>query len=72
MITDQIHWQQTNLGSISSDIAYGYTESSSSEKIGPKFLRITDIQNDFINWDTVPYCPNRQLHRSNCNNKKGY
>lgn len=38
-------------------IQYGYTESSSQEMIGPKFLRITDIQNDKVNWETVPYCP---------------
>jgi len=45
------------LGDICDNIAYGYTESASTEVIGPKFLRITDIQNDFINWDNVPYCP---------------
>jgi type I restriction enzyme S subunit len=35
---------------------YGYTERASFEKIGPKFLRITDIQDDNVNWETVPYC----------------
>ena len=28
----------------------------SENEIGPKFLRITDIQNKFINWEDVPYC----------------
>ena len=37
-------------------IDYGYTESASSEKIGPKFLRITDIVKKTIEWNLVPYC----------------
>ncbi len=37
-------------------IGYGYTESASSEAIGPRFLRITDIQNDSVDWERVPYC----------------
>jgi len=50
-------WTITTLGEVAENIAYGYTESSSQEKVGPKFLRITDIQDDFISWDSVPYCP---------------
>lgn len=50
-------WMETTLGEISDNIAYGYTESASLEEIWPKFLRITDIQDDFIDWKTVPYCP---------------
>ncbi|MBN2869135.1 MAG: restriction endonuclease subunit S [Flavobacteriaceae bacterium] len=50
-------WKETSLGDISLRKQYGYTESASTEEIGPKFLRITDIQNDFIDWKTVPYCP---------------
>ena len=50
-------WVETTLGDISSRKQYGYTESASNEKVGPKFLRITDIQNDFISWNNVPYCP---------------
>jgi restriction endonuclease S subunit len=37
-------------------INYGYTESANSAEIGPKFLRITDIQMGKVNWDSVPYC----------------
>ena len=36
-------WDKRNLGSIAK-INYGYTESASFKEIGPKFLRITDIQ----------------------------
>jgi type I restriction enzyme S subunit len=50
-------WEETTLGGVSSDVAYGYTESASDEKVGPRFLRITDIQNGVVNWSTVPYCP---------------
>jgi len=35
---------------------YGYTETASLEKIGPKFLRITDIAQNHIDWANVPYC----------------
>lgn len=37
-------------------INYGYTESATSDPIGPKFLRITDIQDSGVNWDDVPFC----------------
>lgn len=55
-------WKTYKLGDICSDISYGYTESASSETIGPKYLRITDIQHDFINWVNVPYCPITQTN----------
>jgi len=35
---------------------YGYTESATTEKVGPRFLRITDIQEGHVNWESVPYC----------------
>jgi type I restriction enzyme S subunit len=35
---------------------YGYTETASTEIIGPKFLRITDIAQNQIDWANVPYC----------------
>ena len=36
---------------------YGYTETATQEPVGPKFLRITDIVNNSINWSNVPFCP---------------
>ena len=36
---------------------YGYTETATSEPVGPKFLRITDIAQSYIDWNAVPYCP---------------
>lgn len=49
-------WEWKVVKNIASNIQYGYTESSSNIPIGPKFLRITDIQNNRVNWNTVPYC----------------
>lgn len=44
---------------------YGYTETATIERVGPKFLRITDIVNANIDWLKVPYC-----HISNQDFKK--
>jgi type I restriction enzyme S subunit len=49
-------WVEKRLGDLSR-INYGYTESASAEKVGPHFLRITDIQDNRVDWVTVPYCP---------------
>ena len=41
---------------------YGYTASASDDPVGPKFVRGTDInKRSFIDWSTVPYCPERGL-----------
>ena len=48
-------WEIKELAAVSA-INYGYTESASSEPVGPRFLRITDIQEDRVNWESVPYC----------------
>ena len=48
-------WEVKELAAVSA-INYGYTESASSEPVGPRFLRITDIQNDHVDWESVPYC----------------
>ena len=50
------NWIIKRLGEISSNIQYGYTEKAKQEKVGPKFLRITDIQNDSVDWSKVPFC----------------
>ncbi|WP_213804775.1 restriction endonuclease subunit S [Granulicella sp. dw_53] len=48
-------WSNARLSEICS-IIYGYTDSATTEPVGPRFLRITDIQDDRVNWSTVPYC----------------
>lgn len=49
-------WQTASLASLCVDVSYGYTESAQDAPVGPKFLRITDIQNGVVNWPSVPYC----------------
>lgn len=48
-------WRECELGELAS-IRYGYTAKASQEDIGPKFLRITVIQNGDVNWANVPTC----------------
>ena len=48
-------WETKELAAVSA-INYGYTESASSQPVGPRFLRITDIQDDGVDWHSVPYC----------------
>ena len=50
------NWRMVKLGDIAEKIDYGYTASAIQDPVGPKFLRITDIVPDIINWDSVPYC----------------
>jgi len=49
-------WVSVSIGELAAFIQYGYTQSSTKAPIGPQFLRITDIQNHTVNWDSVPYC----------------
>lgn len=49
-------WVKTNVEEISERIHYGYTASSTEIPTGTKLLRITDIQNSSVNWNTVPFC----------------
>ena len=44
------------LGNVSEKIDYGLTTSAREIKGNPKFLRITDIQDNNVNWDSVPSC----------------
>lgn len=37
-------------------IDYGLTTSAVSQPVGPRFLRITDIDNASVDWHTVPFC----------------
>lgn len=49
-------WVWTRLGNLSANIHYGYTASADHGNSGIRLLRITDIQNDSVNWETVPGC----------------
>ena len=67
-ITREKSWKYGFLGDYA-DSQYGYTEKSSSEDVGPKFLRITDIQNGQVIWRDVPYCKidNKQRNKYSLN-----
>ncbi|WP_299065469.1 MULTISPECIES: restriction endonuclease subunit S [Pseudomonadota] len=47
-------WMQCTLADACESIDYGLTAAASSERIGPKFLRITDIVAENVDWNTVP------------------
>ena len=50
-------WKVKGLGDVCDKPQYGYTQSARSEPVGPKFLRITDINKKaWIEWASVPHC----------------
>ena len=65
-------WEVKTLGDITHKPQYGYTESAQEEKVGPKFLRITDInKRSWIEWGTVPHCPIDASDYEKCRLRKG-
>ena len=50
-------WNVKTLGELCDKPQYGYTASAQANPVGPKFLRITDINKiPWIEWASVPYC----------------
>jgi type I restriction enzyme, S subunit len=49
-------WRWVRVADLCATIDYGFTASANSSIEGPRFLRITDIQNGNVNWQTVPGC----------------
>ncbi len=47
---------KVELSEVASQVDYGVTASASSSAVGPKFLRITDIQDGSVDWEEVPWC----------------
>jgi len=45
-----------SLNDLAEKVDYGLTASATDAGNGPKFLRITDIQDDRVDWATVPLC----------------
>ena len=55
------------LGDVCESITYGVTASAVATNIGPRFLRITDITENGVNWIRVPGCKiSRQEHLGSC------
>lgn len=48
-------WEEKKIKEVSEKIQYGLTSKSSMDYSGPRYLRITDIQNRRVNWDEVPF-----------------
>ena len=49
-------WVWAKLGNIALQIQYGYTASADHNSTDVRMLRITDIQNNRVNWPSVPGC----------------
>ena len=50
-------WGVATLGDLCQPPQYGYTASAKNDPVGPRLLRITDINKaEWITWDDVPYC----------------
>ncbi len=49
-------WEWARLSSITRRIHYGYTASAKADLNDVRLLRITDIQNNFVDWPSVPGC----------------
>lgn len=49
-------WKISKLGDECEKPQYGLTASALQKNTNIKLLRITDIQNDNVNWSSVPYC----------------
>ncbi|MBS0982789.1 restriction endonuclease subunit S [Gluconobacter cerinus] len=59
-----IGWSRSRLGEVATDIGYGFTTASTAGGGRPKLLRITDIQNGSVNWETVPRCTDEPDERT--------
>lgn len=44
------------IDSIAESVDYGLTASARTQPVGPKFLRITDVQDGRVDWNSVPWC----------------
>jgi type I restriction enzyme S subunit len=49
-------WRVVRLGEVAEKPQYGFTAAAQRDPVGPKMLRITDIQDGNVNWNAVPYC----------------
>lgn len=49
-------WSLTNIGELVDRLQYGFTAKASNDLLGPRFLRITDIEGETVDWNNVPGC----------------
>lgn len=56
-LESEIHGlKRVRVRDVAESIQYGHTASAIAGRDGPRFLRITDIQNGAVEWDSVPSC----------------
>lgn len=55
-MTPPVGWAATRLGTISYRIHYGFTASANAARKDIRMLRITDIQENAVDWPSVPGC----------------
>ena len=60
-------WDVTTIGKLSVFIQYSYTAKAIFQDMGCKYLRITDINNNFVNWKSVPFCQIKEEDIQNFN-----
>jgi type I restriction enzyme, S subunit len=58
-------WRRVAIKDMADSIQYGLTASAAERQGGPRFLRITDIQEGRVDWSTVPSCdiPKEQISK---------
>jgi len=65
-------WRPMTLGDVCERPQYGFTASAIDQPLGPRFLRITDINKlPWIEWSTVPFCEATQKERQQYGVKPG-
>ncbi|QSZ66160.1 hypothetical protein RJ40_00920 [Methanofollis aquaemaris] len=64
-------WDVVKLGDHTLKPDYGLTTSAVWERVGPKFIRITDIQDEGVDWSTVPHCHCSEREKEKYLLKKG-
>ena len=49
--------REVTIAEVADQVEYGVTASAESSPVGPRMLRITDIQEGAVDWPSVPWCP---------------
>jgi type I restriction enzyme, S subunit len=65
------HCARRPLEELAESVDYGLTASASTAPVGPRFLRITDIQEDRVEWGSVPFCVANPSEEAGCQLKAG-
>jgi len=67
-----MNFKKVTLGDYTVDVSYGLSLPSTGTKGKNRFLRITDIQNNSVDWESVPFCiPNEKKDISKALLKNG-